>query len=137
MAPTQTDLKALRKTKGITQVRAARFCGVTPNTWARWERGEIEPSRPAKKLIAMMASPKYDPRLLDVARDLDFRPHHRRHPNVEFPDTPAQARRRASFQKSPFGKATGRLRRENPKLYQQVLSGHITLERAILASEDM
>jgi transcriptional regulator with XRE-family HTH domain len=75
-------LKALRKTKGITQARAARYVGVTSNTWARWERGEVEPSGPAKKLIAMMASPKYDPRVLDGY--------------VKFPETPAQARRRAS-----------------------------------------
>jgi len=37
------NLKELRKSLQITQVEAARRFGVSANTWARWERGEISP----------------------------------------------------------------------------------------------
>ena len=53
------NLRELRTSKKLTQAKAARFCGVTPNTWARWERGEMRPSSPALRLIQMMASRKF------------------------------------------------------------------------------
>jgi transcriptional regulator with XRE-family HTH domain len=37
------DLVDLRRALGaLTQVEAAQLLGVTPNTWARWERGELQ-----------------------------------------------------------------------------------------------
>ena len=37
------DLVDLRRALGaLTQAEAARLLGVTPNTWARWERGELQ-----------------------------------------------------------------------------------------------
>ena len=36
------DLVDLRRALGaLTQAEAARLLGVTPNTWARWERGQL------------------------------------------------------------------------------------------------
>jgi transcriptional regulator with XRE-family HTH domain len=32
-----------RRTAGLTQAEAAGLLGVSPNTWARWERGERRP----------------------------------------------------------------------------------------------
>ena len=39
---TPTDLKATRERLGLTQSQAAARVGVTENTWARWERGEMQ-----------------------------------------------------------------------------------------------
>jgi transcriptional regulator with XRE-family HTH domain len=36
-------LKVEREARGWTQAEAAAVVGVAPNTWARWERGEIVP----------------------------------------------------------------------------------------------
>jgi transcriptional regulator with XRE-family HTH domain len=37
------DLVDLRRSLGaLTQAEAARLLQVTPNTWARWERGELQ-----------------------------------------------------------------------------------------------
>ena len=39
----QLDLVELRRALGDrTQADAAELLGVTPNTWARWERGELQ-----------------------------------------------------------------------------------------------
>lgn len=48
---TPTKLVALRRLKGWTQARVARMLGVTSNTVARWERGEVTmPAWPARVL---------------------------------------------------------------------------------------
>jgi transcriptional regulator with XRE-family HTH domain len=47
-ARTKLDLVDLRRSLGaLTQAEAARLLNVTPNTWARWERGalQIHPAR--------------------------------------------------------------------------------------------
>jgi transcriptional regulator with XRE-family HTH domain len=47
-ARTELDLVDLRRSLGdLTQAEAARLLNVTPNTWARWERGvlQIHPAR--------------------------------------------------------------------------------------------
>jgi transcriptional regulator with XRE-family HTH domain len=47
-SPTELDLVDLRRSLGaLTQAEAARLLQVTPNTWARWERGvlQIHPAR--------------------------------------------------------------------------------------------
>src|SRR5215207_2472569 len=37
------DLVELRRALGaLTQAQAAQLLGVTPNTWARWERGDLQ-----------------------------------------------------------------------------------------------
>lgn len=39
----ELDLVDLRRTLGaLTQAEAAHLLGVTANTWARWERGELQ-----------------------------------------------------------------------------------------------
>ena len=39
----ELDLVDLRRALGaLTQAEAAQVLGVTPNTWARWERGELQ-----------------------------------------------------------------------------------------------
>ena len=48
------NLKQLRNRLGLTQAEAARLVGVAPNTWARWERGEMAPDRRSLKLIALL-----------------------------------------------------------------------------------
>lgn len=40
---TPLELKQIRDGMGWTQEEAAVKAGVTRNTWARWERGEVEP----------------------------------------------------------------------------------------------
>ena len=37
------SIKKLRKRLKLTQAGAARLVGVSPNTWARWERGQSKP----------------------------------------------------------------------------------------------
>lgn len=41
MAP--KTMRNLRRRLGLTQAAAAALIRVTPNTWARWERGEAHP----------------------------------------------------------------------------------------------
>ena len=48
---TRMTMKQARVTKGHTQQQAATEIGVTPNTWARWERGVMCPSMMARKAI--------------------------------------------------------------------------------------
>jgi DNA-binding transcriptional regulator YiaG len=48
------NLKSSRLRLNLTQAEAAKLCGVDPNTWARWERGERQPGAPARKLIALL-----------------------------------------------------------------------------------
>ena len=39
----ELDLVDLRRALGaLTQAAAAQLLGVTPNTWARWERGDLQ-----------------------------------------------------------------------------------------------
>lgn len=48
---TPMSLVALRRWKGWTQARVALMLGVTSNTIARWERGEVTmPAWPARLL---------------------------------------------------------------------------------------
>jgi len=42
-SPSDLDLVDLRRALGDrTQAEVAELVGVTPNTWARWERGELQ-----------------------------------------------------------------------------------------------
>lgn len=49
-----TDLRADRRRLGLTQAALAARLGVTPNTIARWERGEIQMARAAwvRRIVA-------------------------------------------------------------------------------------
>ena len=40
---TPQDLARIREGMGWTQTQAAAKVGVSMNTWARWERGEVAP----------------------------------------------------------------------------------------------
>ena len=51
---TGTQIKQLRKTIGYTQAKLAEEVGVTSNTIARYERGELKPSPPVMKLLKLL-----------------------------------------------------------------------------------
>lgn len=51
---TGTEIKKLRKALGYTQARLAEEIGITPNTVARYERGELNPSPPVLKLLKLL-----------------------------------------------------------------------------------
>lgn len=51
---TGTEIKELRKFLGYTQAKLASEVGVTPNTIARYERGEFKASPPVLKLLKLL-----------------------------------------------------------------------------------
>lgn len=51
---TGAQIKELRKALGYTQARLAEEVGVTANTLARYERGELRPSPPVMKLLKLL-----------------------------------------------------------------------------------
>lgn len=51
---TGTQLRKVRERLGWTQAEIAYRLGVTPNTVARWERGEISIGQPTAKLIGRL-----------------------------------------------------------------------------------
>ena len=50
------EIRALREKLGWTQVALAEAVGVTSNTVARWERGEMTISEPAARLLQKIAA---------------------------------------------------------------------------------
>ena len=52
------ELKRIRRRLMLTQVRLAEQLGVTSNTVARWERGEVLIREPIRRLIQFLASQK-------------------------------------------------------------------------------
>lgn len=50
------EIRALRRSLGWTQVALAEAVGVSSNTVARWERGEMGISEPAARLLQKIAS---------------------------------------------------------------------------------
>jgi transcriptional regulator with XRE-family HTH domain len=46
-------LRRLRRASRLTQAELAKQLGVTPNTVARWERGEVAISDPMARLISL------------------------------------------------------------------------------------
>ena len=53
---TDVEIRAFRKKLGWTQVALAEAIGVTSNTVARWERGEMAISEPAARLLQKIAA---------------------------------------------------------------------------------
>lgn len=51
---TDAQIKELRKSLGYTQAKLAEELGVTANTVARYERGELRPSPPVTKLLKLL-----------------------------------------------------------------------------------
>jgi transcriptional regulator with XRE-family HTH domain len=51
--PTPAELKQARKTLGLTQAALAERLGVSANTVARWERGNLEPGYPEMLRLAI------------------------------------------------------------------------------------
>ena len=49
------NLKELRMQKGLSQVKAARFCDVSLNTWIHWE-----------KHVTRSVSSKYDEKIREL-----------------------------------------------------------------------
>jgi transcriptional regulator with XRE-family HTH domain len=52
---TGTQLRALRRSRGWTQVALARLIRVTSNTVARWERDEVRITPAMVRLIRLVA----------------------------------------------------------------------------------
>jgi len=50
------EIRAFRKKLGWTQMAMADAIGVTSNTVARWERGEMAISEPAARLVKKIAA---------------------------------------------------------------------------------
>jgi DNA-binding transcriptional regulator YiaG len=53
---TGVEIRALREKLGWTQMALAEAVGVTSNTVARWERGEMAMSEPAARLLQKIAA---------------------------------------------------------------------------------
>jgi len=53
---TGVEIRALREKLGWTQMVLAEAIGVTSNTVARWERGEIAISEPTSRLVQKIAA---------------------------------------------------------------------------------
>jgi DNA-binding transcriptional regulator YiaG len=53
---TAVEIRALRGKLGWTQMALAEAVGVTSNTVARWERGEMAISEPAARLLQKIAT---------------------------------------------------------------------------------
>jgi DNA-binding transcriptional regulator YiaG len=52
---TGVEIRALREKLGWTQMALAEAVGVTSNSVARWERGEMAISEPAARLLKKIA----------------------------------------------------------------------------------
>lgn len=52
---TAAELKAIRKKLGLTQAALAQLVGVTTNTIARQERGEMGIGEPLARLLKLLA----------------------------------------------------------------------------------
>jgi transcriptional regulator with XRE-family HTH domain len=59
---TGVELKRLRTELGLTQVELAAHVGITSNSIARQERGEIGISEPVARLIRMLAEMHRQPK---------------------------------------------------------------------------
>ncbi|MBF6571292.1 MAG: DUF1870 family protein [Candidatus Binataceae bacterium] len=57
---TGKEIRALRRKLDWTQVAMAEAIGVTSNTVARWERGEMAISEPAARLLKKIAAEHKD-----------------------------------------------------------------------------
>lgn len=57
---TGKEIRALRRKLDWTQVALAEAIGVTSNTVARWERGEMAISEPAARLLKKIAAEQKD-----------------------------------------------------------------------------
>ncbi|MGO9602616.1 MAG: DUF1870 family protein [Candidatus Binataceae bacterium] len=55
---TTVEIRAIRAKLRWTQVALAEAIGVTSNTVARWERGEMAISEPAARLLRKIAAEK-------------------------------------------------------------------------------
>ena len=53
---TNVEIRAFREKLGWTQMALAEAIGVTSNTVARWERGEMAISEPAARLLQKIAN---------------------------------------------------------------------------------
>jgi putative transcriptional regulator len=53
---TGVEIRTLREKLGWTQMALAEAVGVTSNTVARWERGEMTISEPAARLLQKIAA---------------------------------------------------------------------------------
>lgn len=46
------NIKKLREIRGLSQKKAAELCGISESTWAKYEKGETQPTAAPIRLIA-------------------------------------------------------------------------------------
>jgi transcriptional regulator with XRE-family HTH domain len=50
--PVGENIKKLRETRGLSQKKAAELCGLSESTWAKYEKGESQPTAGPIRLMA-------------------------------------------------------------------------------------
>jgi len=73
MKHTSDDIRRIRKRLGLTQAAFGKRLGVTQNTVARWERGEMGISETASRLIDNIGGADRVARLEEINRKLRLR----------------------------------------------------------------
>lgn len=58
LLPVEIDVKAIRATSNLSQVKFARMFGIKPATLRNWEQGRTTPEGPARALLTII---KNDP----------------------------------------------------------------------------
>lgn len=73
---TLIDIRALRQRIGLTQKQLAEAVQVTPNTVARWERGELAMSAPMQDRLERVASSHRSGSVVTRSSAITLDPHH-------------------------------------------------------------
>ncbi len=73
---TVIDIRALRQRIGLTQKQLAEAVQVTPNTVARWERGELAMSAPMQDRLERVASSHRSGSVVTRSSAITLDPHH-------------------------------------------------------------
>ena len=60
-----SQIKAIRKSTGLTQVTFAQYMGVSPKTVEAWEAGRNQPEGPVRRIFALL---QRDPGLPDMLK---------------------------------------------------------------------
>jgi transcriptional regulator with XRE-family HTH domain len=102
------DLRKLRKELNLTQRQAAQILGVETNTFARWERHELTPSRTAARLIEALGRQLSPEDLIRISM-------------VSTPPEPKKKRKPKPSSRNILGADFGRSQKELKKLFGGLL----------------